>query len=624
MLYSKLPEKYLNNLAKETNFVLLETIKCDPENFKSFLFVQPVKILTANSIHEIPKLFEDIETYLKKSFYIAGYFAYECGYHFIQKPYLAKALDYPLAWLGVYDKVVVFDHRLMQIENEYFIESHQEINNSNLEITDIKFNIPEEIYFEKIKSIKKYIISGDTYQVNFTGKFIFNFVSKDPSEKGSIISLYKFLREKQKVPYGALIQTDEISILSFAPELFFRIKGDKIITKPMKGTVKRGKTLDEDNKLSEWLRNDEKNRAENLMIVDLLRNDLGKISKIGSVKVNKLFEVEKYQTLFQMTSTIEGELRDNLTYYEIFEAIFPSGSVTGAPKIRTMEIISELELEPRGVYTGAIGYFAPKGAFREAVFNVPIRTIVIRGNHGEMGSGSGIVYDSDPESEYKECQLKAKFLTEPLETFEIIESILWDEEYRLLGKHIKRMSSSAKYFDFQFDLNKLVEMLREFEACLERGRKYKIRVSLNLFGEIKIEKFPVDENQNEKLIITISDVKTNSNDIFLYHKTTKREIYDKLYKKALSEGYADIIFMNEKNQITEGAISNVFIRKGAKLLTPPVECGLLNGVYRQYILETNKDALEEILYLDDLLNADEIFICNAIRGMRKCELHLPM
>ena len=190
MLYSKLPEKYLNNLAKETNFVLLETIKCDPENFKSFLFVQPVKILTANSIHEIPKLFEDIETYLKKSFYIAGYFAYECGYHFIQKPYLAKALDYPLAWLGVYDKVVVFDHRLMQIENEYFIESHQEINNSNLEITDIKFNIPEEIYFEKIKSIKKYIISGDTYQVNFTGKFIFNFVSKDPSEKGSIISLY--------------------------------------------------------------------------------------------------------------------------------------------------------------------------------------------------------------------------------------------------------------------------------------------------------------------------------------------------------------------------------------------------------------------------------------------------
>ncbi|CUS93034.1 aminotransferase class IV [Candidatus Kryptonium thompsonii] len=167
-------------------------------------------------------------------------------------------------------------------------------------------------------------------------------------------------------------------------------------------------------------------------------------------------------------------------------------------------------------------------------------------------------------------------------------------------------------------------MLREFEACLERGRKYKIRVSLNLFGEIKIEKFPVDENQNEKLIITISDVKTNSNDIFLYHKTTKREIYDKLYKKALSEGYADIIFMNEKNQITEGAISNVFIRKGAKLLTPPVECGLLNGVYRQYILETNKDALEEILYLDDLLNADEIFICNAIRGMRKCELHLPM
>ncbi|MCS7229266.1 MAG: aminodeoxychorismate synthase component I [Candidatus Kryptonium sp.] len=611
----KIQASYLNDLESKVNFVFLETTKFDDENLRSILLVEPVEILSIKKLDEIPELFEKIEKHLASSHIVAGYFAYECGYHFdkfkLKNQYLP---DYSLAWFGVYDDFILFelDHSMEAVEEPNEFESE----NLCYKLENLKFNLAREDYVEKISKIKNYIIAGDTYQINFTGKFKFDF-------DGSVIALYKSLREKQKVSYSALIKTDEISVLSFSPELFFRISGDKIITKPMKGTIKRGRTLEEDKKMIEWLKNDEKSRAENLMIVDLMRNDIGKISVIGTVKVSKLFEVEKYKTLFQMTSTIEGKLWDNLTYYDVFKAIFPSGSVTGAPKIRSMEIINELENEPRGIYTGAIGFFAPANKLstkREAVFNVSIRTIVIKENRGEMGSGGGIVYDSDPDSEYEECLLKAKFLTEPSEKFEIIESILWDVKYNLLDKHIKRMSESAEYFDFNFDAQSLISLLKELELSFEAGKKYKVRVSLNSEGRFKLEKFTIEEDLKGDIFVAISSVRTNSSDIFLYHKTTKRELYDRMFEKAKSEGFADVIFMNEKGQITEGSISNIFIKKNGKLFTPPVECGLLNGVYRQHILETHREAEEKVLYLNDLLEADEIYICNAIRGKRRCIL----
>ncbi|MEK6571444.1 MAG: bifunctional anthranilate synthase component I family protein/class IV aminotransferase, partial [Bacteroidota bacterium] len=265
------------------------------------------------------------------------------------------------------------------------------------------------------------------------------------------------------------MKSKDREILCLSPELFFRYKDGTIVTKPMKGTAQRGKTLEEDLQQASWLRHDEKNRAENLMIVDLLRNDLGRICEIGTVNVEELFSVEKYQTLFQMTSTISGRVKNGTTYLEILRSLFPSGSVTGAPKIRSMRIIHELEESPRGVYTGAIGYFSPAN---EAVFNVAIRTIVIRGNTGEMGVGSGIVFDSVPEDEYSECELKGQFLTVPYGEFELLETMLWDNGYPFLARHLKRLNESAQYFDYVCDVENLREQLLDLSRSFTHGKKY--------------------------------------------------------------------------------------------------------------------------------------------------------
>ena len=245
----------------------------------------------------------------------------------------------------------------------------------------------------------------------------------------------------------------------------------------MKGTARRGKYLSEDESIKNWLQNDEKNRSENLMIVDLLRNDIGRVAEIGSVVVKEMFAVEKYETLFQMTSTIQGTLRNKLPLYELFKSVFPSGSVTGAPKIRTMQIIRRIEHEPRGVYTGAIGYFSPEN---EAMFNVAIRTLVIDGAKGEMGIGSGIVFDSDARREYEECQLKAEFLTQPLEQFHLVESILWNGEYRLLSFHLDRLCASAGYFGFTIDREHVLRELTSNENHLSKGSVYKVQAPVGI------------------------------------------------------------------------------------------------------------------------------------------------
>lgn len=612
-MYAELPVSLYAQLINTNNFVLLETSKYDDENLKSYLFINPVDTIKIYSITEVPNLFFKIEESLKQNYYLAGYLCYECGYHFEEVfSKLNVLFNYPIAWFGVYESPIVFNHLAGKFENFTFagdLEKEVLFNKFNME--NLKFNIPESEYIRKIERIKDYISQGDVYQINFTGKNKFKF-------HGSAHSLYDSLKKKQNVSYGAFIHADDLLILSLSPELFFRLEGGRITTKPMKGTMGRGRTLKEDEVLREALRTDEKNRAENLMIVDLLRNDTGRISKTGSVHVRELFSVEKYQTLFQMTSTVEGRIRKNLNYYELFKAIFPGGSVTGAPKIRAMEIIHELEAEPRGIYTGTIGFISPE---RKAVFNIAIRTVVIQGGRGEMGTGGGIVWDSDPESEYEECRLKARFLTAPYEEFDLLETILWGGEYFLLDKHLERLKNSAAYLEYPFDAPSLVSALEREDNKFEKGRKYKVRLLLSRYGQIHIESSIFEDNRQTANLVMISPVRTNSNDVFLYHKTTKRHLYDRAYQEALSRGYVEVIFMNEKDQITEGAISNIFVKKGDRYYTPPVECGLLNGIYRKYFLETSPNAEEKILYLNDLIGADSIFVCNSVRGMREVKIH---
>lgn len=406
-----IPDKWYSLLQEKDNIVFLESSQQDQENNSSFLFFDPVEILEIHRIEDFSNLLASIQEYIRQGYYLAGYFAYECGYH-IEKLGL---LDYssekqPLAWFGVYNQPLIFKHGSSDSCVEPDIQTAHILSGTlqceaAYRVDDLHFNLDEVAYREKIERIKEYIRAGDVYQVNFTGRYHFTF-------RGSPVSFYQGLKKKQKVCYGGYIRTARQDILCFSPELFFRREGEKVVARPMKGTAPRGRTQTEDQQQSIWLYNDMKNRAENVMIVDLLRNDLGRICHIGSVTVSHLCDIEKYATLFQMTSTVEGILKENADYYQLFRSLFPCGSITGAPKIRSMEIIRELESSPRGIYTGSIGYFAPDtNAAPKAVFNVAIRTIVLENGYGEMGIGSGITYDSQAIDEYVECAIKARFLT---------------------------------------------------------------------------------------------------------------------------------------------------------------------------------------------------------------------
>ena len=388
--------------------------------------------------------------------------------------------------------------------------------------------------------------------------------------------------------------------------------------KPMKGTIERGRFLKEDIENADVLHNCPKNRSENIMIVDLLRNDLGRISKAGTVKTKKFFEVEKYESLFQMTSTAEGKIRPGVSLYELFKSVFPSGSVTGAPKIRTMQIIDEIEKNPRRIYTGGIGFITPENS---CVFNVAIRTLLLNksAGTGEMGIGSGIVYDSEAKKEYEECLLKAKFLTEPQINFKLIETMLWDpgKGYVLMKLHMQRLLESAEYFNYRYNQESTIKKLNNISKVFDVKQKYRVRLLLNRNGNVETS-YSILDTKNTPKIITISSKSTESSEKWLYHKTTNRGLYDNEYNRYRKLGFFDVIFKNEKGQITEGAVSNIFIKKNDIYYTPPIKCGVLNGVYRRYLLQENKIKIkEEIIYPEDLLKADSVLMTNAVRGIVK-------
>jgi para-aminobenzoate synthetase/4-amino-4-deoxychorismate lyase len=317
-----------------------------------------------------------------------------------------------------------------------------------------------------------------------------------------------------------------------------------------------------------------------------------------------------------MTSTISGTLPDSLTYYEIFKALFPSGSITGAPKIRTMQIIRELEQSPRGIYTGAIGFFSPSG---DAAFSVAIRTLVLQNNQAHMGVGGGIVADSDPEEEYRECKLKTEFLTRTRPEFQLIETMRWQHAFPLLPLHLDRLASSAEYFGFAMDREAVLAALANTSAFFQENQIYRVRLLLDERGRIDIT-FRIFPPQDTAARIRISSERTSSTDVFLRHKTTHRHLYDTQHAKVRAEGFDDVIFFNERSELTEGAISNIFLQQHGRLYTPPLSSGVLPGIFRRHLLQSNIGAQEKILTLSDLFSADVIFLCNSLRGLREATL----
>jgi len=602
------------------------------------LFTHPLRVCIVNHLAEIPSLFEEIERAVAAGHFAAGYFAYECGAFFEPTAAPPKAPTQspgqPLAWFGIYKRPHLFDHRTGK-----FLEGDPPAlaglrNGPNpdpapeFEI-DWALALPEQEYAERIAAIHAWIRSGDVYQLNFTLPINIHAV-------GNSAALYRRLRSLQPAPYSAFLHTQpNHRILSFSPELFFRLESPRgITTRPMKGTAPRGRTTAEDRTLAEWLRNDPKNRAENVMIVDLLRNDLGRLCTFGSVQVRDLFAVERYPTLWQMTSTITGELRPEVGFQGIFRALFPCGSVTGAPKIRAMQLLAQLEQRPRGVYTGAIGFFSKA----ESVFNVAIRTLALHGGQGTMGVGSGIVIDSNPADEWRECLLKAEFLTRPAnrgarpspDSFSLVETLLWQGEYPLIQLHLDRLQDSAGYFDFPFNRNETESALQAHANSLTRNPREagansphssrKVRLLLSHDGALQITSEPIHASSAQPLHVGIAAQRTDSRDPMYFHKTTHRPLYTEALQAAIAAGYDDVLFLNRRGEVTEGAIHNVFIETGGRLITPPVDCGLLPGVHRRHILATHPNAEERVLSLDDLRSADAIYLSNAVRGLRRSVL----
>jgi para-aminobenzoate synthetase/4-amino-4-deoxychorismate lyase len=603
-------------LLNQDRFVLLETQRVDRENYLSYLFSQPVRTITCFNLDGIYQAFQQLESFLDMGYWAAGFFSYEMGYAW-EDFGIEREFHFPLIWLGIFNQPLIFNHLKGQFSPTpagIITGLKSDLRGGKYQIREIRLNegLPE--YVRNIHRIKQYIAQGLTYQVNYTIKCRFKF-------QGSSLALYKNLRDAQPVAYSSFIKDQCFSLLSFSPELFFRKKGRLIKVRPMKGTISRGRTEKEDRLKMRALKASQKDRSENVMIVDLLRNDLGRISEVGSVRTVRLYTVERYKTLFQLTSTIQARLEGNPSVYEIFKSIFPSGSVTGAPKIKTMEIIRDLEKNERKVYTGAIGFFKPN---RDAVFNVAIRTLLLSGKAGEMGVGSGIVYDSDPEREYRECELKALFFTQREKDFQLIETMRWSKKsgFFLLDYHLARLLSSAEYFNFSFNEKGIKQELSRISRDFDPAFTYRVRLLLSCPGNVSISCQRIKGVQKRGIPrVTLARQKTNSQDIALYHKTTNRQIYDQEYRLARRRGFYETIFENERGEITEGAISNIFIRQGEVYYTPPVASGLLNGVYRQYLMKKKSGLVRErILRRSDLYQADAIYLTNAVRGMTRVRL----
>jgi para-aminobenzoate synthetase/4-amino-4-deoxychorismate lyase len=579
----------------------------------SLLFTDPVETLTLFKGDDIAAWFSRLESWLEKGYSLAGWLGYEAGY--LLDPVLSECA-WPgdggsvLGWFGVYRSPERLERDDVEAEDAMVLLQ-------SCKISGFRFEYDESEYCRRLSRLRDEIAAGNVYQVNFTGRCRFAF-------EGAPEALYVTMKRRQPSPWSAFLNTGDRLVLSFSPELFFIRESRQIETMPMKGTAPRRMRPEDDLAEKAGLSRCEKNRAENLMIVDLLRNDLGRICKTGSIQTSGLFETQTYPTLHQMVSTVRGELLEKTPVRELFRALFPSGSVTGAPKIRAMKLIRELEKSPRGVYTGAVGFMLPEGRM---AFNVAIRTIELSGKSGLYGTGSGIVWDSDPHQEYRECMLKTRILsgmvTDGIPA--IFETMQWNGgEYLLLDDHLERLASSALVLGFVFDRSVITDALGEKHDDLRKTEgRYRVRLTLYRDGRVMVDSEPfVSDLSGAPVRICIAAERVDSFDPRLRHKTTARERNDRAFRYALERGCAEVLFLNERDEITEGCISNIMLRLDGRWYTPPEDSGLLDGVYRRYLLRTRPWIRVKAITFDELHRADMILICNSLRGLRQAEIVL--
>ena len=547
-------------------------------------FADPFRVVTTSNLGEVRSALREVEACVSSNhWHAAGFISYEASPAFDTSLVVRDSGDFPLVWFGLYPAPAAAELPTPE---------------KNLNDLDWQPTTDAVSYNTAIDKIKDLIARGRTYQVNYT-------LGLRTFFPGDEWNFFLNLVQSQN-RYAAYIDTGRYAICSASPELFFRLDGETVTCRPMKGTVDRGRTTLEDKEHADWLQHSIKNRAENVMIVDMIRNDLGKVAEIGSVIVPDLFTVEKYATLFQMTSTVQARTRSSLT--DILSALFPCASITGAPKISTMKIIANMETTPRKIYTGAIGHIAPD---RKARFNVAIRTALIDrdSKSAEYGIGGGIVWDSTASNEFQEALLKSRVLRQRIPEFSLIETLLWTPEqgFFLFEKHRARLEDSAEYFDFRFSPGRF----GSYCQGLVRGSKspQRVKILLNRFGELAGE---AKDFQVRGITCTacLAREPVDSANVFLFHKTTQRDIYEEALVDCADRD--DVLLYNERDELTEFTIGNLVVELDGHLITPPVSCGLLPGTFRQHLLESGQIE-ERIIEKGELDRFKKIFLINSVR-----------
>ncbi|MBC7454645.1 MAG: aminodeoxychorismate synthase component I [Massilia sp.] len=608
------------NFADADCFALLDDASAaDPAQARSRLYSGFAGSIACQEGAGWPALLDALQEALGRGLHAVSLLSYELGAHLLGVA--VQTTPAPLAQVLLFTRCEHLSAPQVATWLAAQAHEHEQPSDGPAGIGALRANIDAAQFADALARIHELIAAGDTYQVNYTYRLHFDAF-------GAPHALYARLRARQPVPYGALVALPGGgALLSLSPELFIRHTAGELLARPMKGTAPATDDDAENARRSKALAQDGKNRAENLMIVDLLRNDLGRVAQTGSVEVSALFAVQRYSDVLQMTSTVRARLRPDASLADIFTALYPCGSITGAPKRRTMEIIGELEPAPRGIYTGAIGWFDPPavagaiGAIGDFCLSVPIRTLVLgpeRGGvrAGEMGVGAGIVYDSDAADEYAECQLKARFLTGLENAFELFETIrasgkdgCWQRE-----RHLARLAASARYFGFPFDARAASDTLDAACAALTLGVPHRLRLALKQSGQCTIQSAPLMP-LTEPVGLLLADDARDADDLFARHKTSIRARYDAAWRAAEQRGGFDTLFFNQRGELTEGGRSNVFVRIEGCWLTPPLACGVLPGIQRAVLLESLEwQAREGVITRAMLASAEEIMVCNALRG----------
>ena len=549
------------------------------------IFTKPLKELKTRDLDQVETLLREVEAYQEAGFYAVGYVSYEAAPAFEKKlaVHPAPLMGEYLLYFTIHEKV----------ETLPFPEDYQEV--------DLPANWQEEVeapaYRKAIETIQHHIRQGDTYQVNYT-------VQLSQELEADPLAIYNRLVVEQKAHYNAFIQHDDVAILSISPELFFEQDDRLLTTCPMKGTTRRGLTSQADLKEAAWLEADPKNRAENMMIVDLLRNDMNRISEIGSEQVTHLCQVEQYSTVWQMTSTIESRIRPEVDLVQTFQALFPCGSITGAPKISTMEIIQQTEVAPRGVYCGTIGILLPKG---KRIFNVAIRTLQMQGHQAIYGVGGGITWDSKWESEYQETKQKSAVLYRQEPHFDLLTTgRIHQGELTFLEQHLTRLREASRYFAYPYDEPKLLKKLQEELTHLDPSLDYRCRIALQKTGSFQLAITELKDLPASYLQAQLRKQTAPLDRPFTYFKTSQRD--------HLGQSEQEQIYYLEDGTLLETTIGNLILEIDGKRYTPPAHLPLLDGIYRRYLLETGQ-VEEKLLTLKDLEVADQVYACNALRGL---------